>query len=162
RGGDVSAVAAHIVDGVRRLLGVHGVAVGMLEDGVYRVLAADGVDATYRARYDGRLQKSPVARALTTQQPIALREPEAPDAPGVRVRTLAFPFTGVEIAGALHVIVPLDTVLPPEELALARALTLPAAGALMGARQCERLARTARLKSDALAAMAHDLRAPLN
>lgn len=159
-GGDVAVVAARVVQGVARLIDVRGVAVGVLDEGHYRVLDSQGLDDVYRARYHGStLRDSPLARALTAQEPVLVLEPTAA---GEALRTLALPFTGVGIAGALHLVVTADTVPPPEDLALARALTLVAAGALIPARQCERLARAARLKSDALAGMAHDLRAPLN
>jgi len=159
-GGDVVTVAGRVVQGVAHLLRVRGVAVGVLEEGLYRVLDTSGLDAAYRTRYDGRtLRESVLARALTAQEAVVVVEPGGlADA----LRTVALPFVGVEIAGALHLVIRADAALALEDLALGRALALLAAGALLAARRCEHLACSARLKSDALAAMAHDLRAPLN
>ena len=157
-GSDVAAVAARVVQGVAQVLGVRGVAVGLLDDGLYHIVECDGVDPGYRTRHDGKtLRESLLAHALTAQEPLVLHEP----LPDGEVRTIALPFGGVDVIGAIHLVLT-DGGLTPEDLALAHTITLLAAGSFAAARRCERLARAARLKSDALAAMAHDLRAPLN
>jgi signal transduction histidine kinase len=81
---------------------------------------------------------------------------------GRPLRTLILPFPATDTTGALHVVVAERIQPADDELQLARALAGLAGIALANARQCRRLAQVARLKGDALTAMAHDLRAPLN
>src|SRR5256884_115385 len=81
---------------------------------------------------------------------------------GASVRSLVLPFRGPDLSGALHLVVAGTAPLAHPGLELACALAALAGVALVNARQCRRLARLARMKGDALATMAHDLRAPLN
>ncbi len=157
---DPTAVAGCLTEAVARILGVRGVAIGLLEDNDYHLLAAHGVDVAYRARYHGAAAHDGVARALSEDDPVIFIEPAAPD--GRALRTILLPFPRDQITGALHLVVSADTVLTAEDMALARPLTLLAASALLAARHCDRLTRTVRVKNDGLAAMAHDLRTPLN
>src|SRR5207247_1507312 len=76
--------------------------------------------------------------------------------------TIVLPFRGPDLIGALHLVVAGTAPLAHPGLELACALAALAGVALVNARQCRRLARLARMKGDALATMAHDLRAPLN
>ncbi len=140
-------------------LRVPGAAVGVIEDAAYRLLATYGLDPAYRARHDGlSLFESPLAPALLSGHAIVLTED---DGDSVR-QTVVLPFQGLEVTGALHVVPPPGALLPDEDLQLSRALAITAGVALSNARQCRRLSQLARLKGDALASMAHDLRTPLN
>src|SRR5439155_27205506 len=114
---------------------------------------------TYRARFDGLPASD---EALVRGHPLVLPAPAGTGA------TLVLPFGSrasrpdtSALVGALHVILP-DGGLPDADVNLARALAALAGVAFAHARQAGRLARVARLKGDALSAMAHDLRAPLN
>jgi signal transduction histidine kinase len=157
--GDPETLPDRLVQGVATFLGVAGAAVGHVQDGLYRILATYGVDPEYRQRYDGSsLRDSEVAPALTRARPLVLNELDGK----VPVKTLIVPFRAGETRGALHVIAAMDALPLDDELHLARTLSGLAGIALANARQCRRLAQVARLKGDALAAMAHDLRAPLN
>ena len=163
--GDADALPARLAQAVAVFLGLDGTAVGVVEDGRYRLLAAHGLDPAYRARFDGLpAQDETVGPALARGRPLVL--PPTGEAGGP---TLLLPFGTLAavgdpsgaLAGALHVILPPGG-LPDEDVNLARALAVLAGVALANARQVGRLARIARLKGDALSAMAHDLRAPLN
>ena len=157
--GDPDTLPDRLVQGVATFLGVAAVAVGVVQDGLYRVLATYGVSPEYARRYDGSsLRDSELAPALVAARPLVLNELDG-DLP---VKTLIVPFRAGESRGALHVITGIDAVPIDGELQLARALSGLAGIALANARQCRRLAQVARVKGDALAAMAHDLRAPLN
>jgi signal transduction histidine kinase len=156
-GGDPDALPDRLAQAVGVFLGVVGVAVGAMQDGVYRIVATYGVGPEYGARWDGRsLRDSELAPALTAGRPLVLGEPAAGR------RTVIVPFRGAELAGALHLVVDDDSPPADEDLQLARALAGLTGVALANARHWRRLADVSRLKGDALAAMAHDLRAPLN
>lgn len=148
-GPDPASLPGRLAQGAVLLLGVAGAAVGLLENGRYALLAAHGVPIDL----DGR--ESALARAIASGRPLVTR--------GVNGwRMLDLPFRAPEVAGALHVLVAPDAPLPDEAVHLARVLTTLAGAALANARQHRRLRDLARLKSDTLTAMAHDLRAPLN
>ena len=161
--GDADGLAERLVQAVAVFLRVGGAAVGIVEDGRYRLLAMHGLDDAYRARFDG-LPASDEAldAALVRGRPLVL-----PATAGTGA-TLVLPFGSrasrpdtSALVGALHVILP-DGGLPDADVNLARAVAALAGVAFAHARQAGRLARVARLKGDALSAMAHDLRAPLN
>jgi len=153
---DPEQLPGHLVQRVAIFLGVRGAAVGTVQDGVYRLLATYGVGPDYGERYDRLAPRdSALAPALAGARALML-----PEAGGVQ--SLVLPFQGLDVAGALHLVLPAGGVLPDDDLQLASALALLAGVALANARQCRRLMQVARLKGDALTAMAHDLRAPLN
>jgi len=155
--GDPDTLPERMVQRTALFLGIAGAAVGVVEEGVYTVLATYGLGPEYGARYEGQSPlDSPLAPALGAGRPLVLDDLDR----GVAVRTLVLPFRGAELTGALHLVVDATASLGDQELA--RTLAGLAGVALANARQCRRLSRLARVKGDALAAMAHDLRAPLN
>jgi signal transduction histidine kinase len=157
--GDPETLPERLVQRVAVLLGVAGAAVGVVHEGRYRVLAVYGVGPAYRARYDGMaVDDSELAPALAGAHPLVLSDCDG----DVPLRTLILPFPASDMTGALHVVVAERVQPADDELQLARALAGLAGIALANARQCRRLAQAAQLKGDALTAMAHDLRAPLN
>jgi signal transduction histidine kinase len=154
---DPEGLPDRLVQGVALFLGLAGAAVGVLQDGVYRVLADHGLGPTYRARYDGAVRRdAEPGVAIVSGEPLVLPEPD-----GV-LHTVLLPFRGFELTGALHLVLPRGQTLPDPDLHLARALAVLAGSGLTTLYEYRRLAQVARLKSDALTAMAHDLRAPLN
>jgi len=157
--GDPETLPDRLVQRLALFLGAVGAAVGVIHEGRYRVLATYGVGPDYRRRYDGMgLAESELAPALTGARPLVLDDVDG----DVPVKTVVLPFRLSDGAGAIHVVVPESAVPADQNLQLARVLAGLAGIALANARQCRRLARLARVKGDALAAMAHDLRAPLN
>jgi signal transduction histidine kinase len=157
--GDPETLPDRLVQGVASFLGVAAAAVGTVQDGLYRILATYGVGPEYGRRYDrSSLRESELAAALIGGRPLVLDELDG-ETP---LRTLIVPFCAGETRGALHVIAAMNALPIDDEVQLARALSGLAGIALANAQQCRRLARVARLKGDALSAMAHDLRAPLN
>jgi signal transduction histidine kinase len=139
-------------------LGVPGVAVGAVEDGLYRLVGTYGLGADYALRYNAApLRDSLLGGVLASGRGRVVAEEDAGS-----LRTLLLPFGGVDVVGALHLVLRADDSLPEPDLALARAVALFVGLALVNARQWRRLTKTARLRSDALTGMAHDLRAPLN
>lgn len=157
-GSDYESVADRLAQGAAIFLRLPGAAVGAIEDGRYRLLAAYGLDGAYRARYEGAPPWDATGSLLVSGRPLVIVEPDDP----VRLQTIVLPFLGPDLAGALHLALSADSTLTDEELHLARALAVTAGAVLANARQCRRLAQVARLKGDALASMAHDLRTPLN
>jgi signal transduction histidine kinase len=155
--GDPETLPERLVQRTALFLGVAGAAVGVLHDGLYSVLATYGLGPEYRARYDRLpLRESALAPALGRGRPLVLADR------GIPVRSIVLPFQGPDLIGALHLVVA-GTAEPADPgLEFAYALAALAGVALANARQCRRLARLARMKGDALATMAHDLRAPLN
>jgi signal transduction histidine kinase len=156
-GADPRTVPDRIAQGVALFLPVAGAAVGLLQDGQYRLLAERGLRPDDRARCEARVGRDdPLLQALTAGHPVRLAD--FTDGRGV----LLFPFRGTQATGGLHLLLAPGGTLTDEELQLARVIAVLAGSALSTLRQCRRLARVARLKSDALTAMTHDLRAPLN
>jgi signal transduction histidine kinase len=153
---EATALAERLVQGVAVFLDLHGAAVGLVQDGAYRLLAVHGVGGDYAARYaDATRRDGPLARALATARALVITEPDG-------AASLVLPFHALDCAGALHLVSAPDRALGDDEVHLARALALLVGVALANAEQHRRLAAVSRLKGDALAAMAHDLRAPLN
>ena len=156
---DFETLPDRLVQAATIFLGIPAAAVGMVEEGRYRVLATYALSADYRALHDGAaLWASSLSPALVSGRSLVLHETVGDAA----VQTIALPFTGGDVTGVLHLVIPGDATLDDEDIQLGHALAVTAGVALANAHQCRRLARVARLKSDALASMAHDLRAPLN
>ncbi|HJQ84438.1 MAG TPA: HAMP domain-containing sensor histidine kinase [Candidatus Binatia bacterium] len=154
--GDPETLPERLVHGVGAFLGVAGTAVGVVEDGRYRLLATYGVGPEYHGRWDGLSLRDPdLAGALGHTRPVIHDDAGA-------LTTVILPFRLADATGALHLVVADGRGVAGVDLELGRALAGLAGIALANARQCRRLARVARSKGDALTAMAHDLRAPLN
>jgi signal transduction histidine kinase len=131
-------VGARVVQGAVTLLGFPGAALGTVAGTAFRVLASTGDDTTL------------LDDAMDAEVSSAGR--------GGR---LALPVRGRGVDALLRV------ALPPggatdESIALCRVLAMLAGAALAGAAARDHAARTTRIGRDVLAAMAHDLRAPLN
>jgi signal transduction histidine kinase len=157
--GDPEGLPGRLVQRLALFLGAAGAVIGVLQEGRYRLLATYGVGPEYARRYDGlALADSELAPALAGPRPLVLDDLDG----GAPVKTIILPFRLTDGRGALHIVVPEHAVPADDNLHLARALAGLAGIALANARQCRRLAEMARVKSTALTAMAHDLRAPLN
>ena len=155
-GADPDALPERLAQGIALFLGVCGAAVGLVENGSYGVVATHGVGADYARRYaDGARRDPALGRLLAAGRPGVLREADG-------ARSVVLPFRVPDLSGALHLVVAGEAPVTDADLQLARVLALLAGAALANARQQRRLAELARLRSDALTAMAHDLRAPLN
>jgi signal transduction histidine kinase len=149
---------ARLLQAVTVFLSLPGGALGVLRDGLYDVLAVYGREPQLGAPGDnGSPRDQVLAPALVAGHALVL-DPEDANAGA----TLLLPFRAGETTGALHLRLPDDRLVADTDVELARALAVMTGVALSNARQCARLGRIARLKSDALATMAHDLRAPLN
>src|SRR5438552_1138662 len=99
--------------------GVAGAAVGVLQDGLYTVLATYGLGPEYRARYDRQpLRGSALAPALEGGRPLVLADADR----GAPVRTIVLPFRGLDLIGALHLVVAGTAPLADPGLELACAL----------------------------------------
>jgi signal transduction histidine kinase len=156
---DDDTLPDRLAQAIATFVGVGGAAVGVLDDGVYRLLATYGLPPTYASRYDGAsLRDSELAPALASGRPLVLAESTDHDGP----HTTVLPFTAGDPRGAVHLVTTGPETLGADDLQYARTLALLAGMALGNAQRRQRLAQVARLKGDALAAMAHDLRAPLN
>ena len=157
--GDPEALPERLAQRLALFLGAAGVAIGVLHGDRYRVLATYGVGPDYARRYEGLgLADSELAPALSGARPVVVDDTDR----GAPVKTIILPFPLADGRGALHVVVPEHAVPADDNLQLARALAGLTGIALANARHCRRLAEMADLKSTALTAMAHDLRAPLN
>jgi len=157
---DPEALAERLVQGATLLLGVEGAAVGVVDKGRYRLLATYGLAVDHRAQYEARSVADPIAGApLGAGRPL-LHTFLNGGAPPPRGLLLPFELEGT--SGALHLIFDAGRSLTDEDFELARTIALLVGVALTSARHRGRLVDLARLKGDALTAMAHDLRAPLN
>ncbi len=125
-------VGARVVQGAVTLLGFPGAALGTIAGTAFRVLASTGDDTT-------------------------LLDGDAMDPAG----SLALPVRGRGVDALLRVALPAGGA-TDESIALCRVLAMLAGAALAGAAARDHAARTTRIGRDVLAAMAHDLRAPLN
>jgi signal transduction histidine kinase len=156
---DPDALPARVVQAVATFLGMGGAAVGIMRDGRYEVLAVYGLEPLYGAPGDtGSPRDAVLAPALAAGRATVLHAEDQGDGR----TTLVLPFRAGDTIGALHLRLPDDHTVRDTDFELARALAVLTGVALANARQCERLGRIARLKGDALATMAHDLRAPLS
>lgn len=148
---DPDTLPERLVQAIAVFLALPAAAVGTVERGTYRILACYGPsldeDAGAGPPYD--------ALAAPTPRPFvrAYRDGR---------RAVVLPFRREDLAGALHLVLDGDQTLADDDLQLARALAALVGVALVNARRCSRLAEIARVRGEALAAMAHDLRAPLN
>jgi len=156
---DFETLPDRLVQAAAIFLGIPAAAVGVIEDARYRILATYGLHADYRTAHDATpLWDSALSPALVSGRSLVHREVVA----GTELQTIALPFSAGDTTGVLHLVIPADRTVDDQDIQLGHALAVTAGVALANARQCRRLAQVARLKSDALASMAHDLRAPLN
>src|SRR5207245_357438 len=100
--GGPETLRERLVQRTALFLGVAGAAVGVLQDGLYTVLATYGLGPEYRARYDRQsLRESALAPALGGGRPLVLDDADR----GASVRSLVLPFRGPDLSGALHLVV---------------------------------------------------------
>lgn len=155
--GEPAHVAERLAHATAHALAVHGVAVGHVADGRYRVLAACGVaEALPHALV---LADEPLASVLGARVPMTLEEH---DASGRAWLVTLVPLRSARLAGALHVVSEPATPPSVDLVGLAQAAAAVVALALDGAFRARRLEATARWKGAVLTSMAHDLRTPLN
>src|SRR6185295_4790163 len=135
------------------LVGARAAAVGAARDGRWALLGTYDLSPAYVRRWEGiDASDDRLRAALAGGRAAVCPEPDG-------TQTLLLPMPG---PGALHLVWPPEHAIGPEAVERARVMALLAGAALENVRQQERLQRVARWKSDALTAMAHDLRAPLN
>src|SRR5437016_8057230 len=87
--GDPETLPERLVQRTALFLGVAGAAVGVLQDGLYTVLATYGLGPEYRARYDRQPLRGPaLAPPLAGGRPLVLDDADR----GASVRSLVLPF----------------------------------------------------------------------
>ncbi len=152
---DPAPLPRRLVQAAVTLLGTSGAALGIVREGRYELLATAGRDEAF-ARYHGAAADDEALRpALAGMRPLRL----ASGSPGTVV--LVLPVRAAEVVGALHVLLPAAGA-TDETIQLCRFLAVLAGVALANAERWRRRHEAARARADLLAAMAHDLRAPLN
>jgi hypothetical protein len=114
---DRSEVPDRLVHAIAAFLGVAGAAVGVLQQGSYRLVAACG--AGYEARaYQPLLGEPELAALQSGGQPLVIRNRPGGTGPATEV---LLPLRG-GVAGALHVAVPEGSTITDETVQLARLL----------------------------------------
>jgi hypothetical protein len=117
-----------LVQAVAVFLGAGGAAIGVVRNGVYRILATYGLSLEWRTQYDGSpVAESRIAAAFTSGRPLML------------ARDAVLPFGG-ERGGALHVIGREGSALRDGDIPQARALAVLVGVALANAGICPRTA----------------------
>jgi hypothetical protein len=117
-----------IVQAVGTFLRTGGVAVGLVRDGFYRILATYGRGPECWAEDDGRsLAESRLEPAISSGRPLVLRRETGPD--------LVLPFPK-DCIGALHLLAPEGNPWRDEEINEARALAVLVGVALANADLC--------------------------
>src|SRR2546426_526950 len=100
--GDPETLPERLVQRTALFLGVAGAAVGVLQDGVYTLLATYGLGPEYRARYDRQtVRESVLAPALGGGRPLVLDDTDR----GAPARSIVLPLRGPDLTGALHLVV---------------------------------------------------------
>jgi signal transduction histidine kinase len=152
---DPTPLPRRLVQAAVTLLGTAGAALGIVREGRYELLATAGSDDAF-ARYHGTAaDDDTLGPALAGTRPLRLASGSA----GTVVFVL--PVRAAEVVGALHVLLPAAGA-TDETVQLCRFLAVLAGVALANAERWRRRHEAARARADLLAAMAHDLRAPLN
>lgn len=155
---DVGDLPVRMLQLVGTFLRVPGAALGLVEAGQYHIVASVGVDPSYCRRFDGSsAADGPLAPVLGEHRAVVLADDD-----GSGACTVALPVCAAQTTGALHLVLARGTVLRDRDAHLARAIATLAGLALANEHRHRELARVAAIKGDALTAMAHDLRAPLN
>lgn len=144
-----------IVQRVAVFLGALGAAIGVVEEGRYRLRASYGLAPSYAERYDGLDADDDRLRAALAGSATPLRSESD------CLLTVLLPVADAAPVRSLHLVWPAADTPAPRVLALARAMALLAGIALANADRLQRAERIARWKGDSLTALAHDLRAPL-
>jgi GAF domain-containing protein len=117
-----------IVQAVGIFIRTAGVAIGVVRDGLYRILATYGRGREYWAEDDGRsLEQSLVEPAISTGRPLVLRREMG--------RDLVLPFPK-DCTGALHLLAPEGNPWRDDEINEARALSVLVGVALANADLC--------------------------
>jgi signal transduction histidine kinase len=139
---DAELLPRRLVRAVAAFFRARGVALGLLEEGRYRVVAVAG-DVPQGALAPTLADGHPETRG------------DGPE------RAIIVPMRVAGIAGGLHLVLAGDDT-ADETVGLARVVAGLAGLAMATAQERRRLTHTGRVTRDVLAAMAHDLRAPLN